>query len=178
MTDSVQLAMMAITGDIAAFEKLVLHESDKLYKIAYLHMQNKEDSLDIVQEATFQAFLAIQTLKEPAYFSTWLTKILIRTAYKALERQKRLVPLTDDTIQYILESTQAEVHAIDLSEALESLNTDYRNCISLYYFYDLPIKTIARVLGKPPSTIKTHLRRAKAELKNTLGEEYDAKRLI
>ena len=52
MTYSIQLVHAAIAGDEHAFEQLIIHESNKLYKIAYLHMQNKEDALDVVQEAT------------------------------------------------------------------------------------------------------------------------------
>ena len=178
MTYSIQLVHASIAGNENAFEQLIIHESEKLYTIAYLHMQNKEDALDVVQEATFKAFLSIKQLKEPSFFSTWLVKILIHTAYKMLEKQKRTVQLPDETIQFILESNQTEEVTIDLSHALSNLNTDYRNCITLYYFYDLPIKTISNVLGKPPSTIKTHLRRAKLELKNSLGGDYYAKRFI
>ncbi|WP_332646604.1 sigma-70 family RNA polymerase sigma factor [Lysinibacillus sp. 54212] len=178
MTYSVQLVYAAAAGDEQAFEQLIIHESDKLYKIAYLHMQNKEDALDVVQEATFKAFLSIKQLKEPAYFSTWLVKILIHTAYKMLEKQKRTVQLPHETIQFILESNQGEEASIDLSHALSHLSADYQNCITLYYFYDLPIKTISHVLGKPPSTIKTHLRRAKLELKNLLEGDHYAKRFI
>lgn len=178
MTYSIQLIYAAAAGDEDAFEQLIIHESEKLYKIAYLHMQNKEDALDVVQETTFKAYLSIKQLKEPAYFSTWLVKILIHTAYKLLEKQKRTVQLQDETIQFILESNQLEKDSIDLSHALSHLSTDYRNCITLYYFYDLPIKTISHVLEKPQSTIKTHLRRAKLELKNLLKEDFYAKRFI
>ncbi len=178
MTYLIPLVNAAIAGDEDAFEQLIIHESEKLYKIAYLHMQNKEDALDVVQEATFKAYLSINQLKEPTYFSTWLVKILIRATYKMLEKQNRNIPLPDETIQFILESNQLEKDSIDLSHALSHLSTDYRNCITLYYFYDLPIKTISRVLEKPQSTIKTHLRRAKLELKNVLKEDFYAKRFI
>lgn len=178
MNYSIQLVYAAIAGDEDAFEQLLIHENEKLYKIAYIHMQNKEDALDVVQETAFKAYLSINQLKEPTYFSTWLVKILIHTAYKTLENKKRAVQLPDETIQFILESNQSEKDSVDLSHALNHLSTDYRNCINLYYFYDLPIKTISHVLGKPESTIKTHLRRAKLQLKNLLKEDYYAKRFI
>lgn len=178
MTYSIQLVHAAIAGDEHAFEQLLTHESDKLYKIAYLHMQNKEDALDVVQEATLKAFLSKHQIKEPGYFSTWLVKIVITTAYKLLEKKKRTIQLPDETIQYILESHHEASDSIDLSHALSHLSLDYRNCITLYYYYDLPIKTISLVLEKPSSTVKTHLRRAKVELKNLLKEEYYAKRFI
>ena len=139
-------------------------------------MQNKEDTLDVLQEATCKAYLAIAQLKEPAYFSTWLIKILIRSAYKELERKKKLITLPEETITYILESNQVEEPTFDITESLATLKPEYKNAILLFYYYDLPIRTIAASMGKPPSTIKTYLRRAKLELKQKLGDDYYAQR--
>ena len=178
MSYSTQLVESAIAGDKQAFEQLLKFESEKLYKIAYLHMRNKEDALDVLQEATYKAYISIHQIKSPVYFSTWLVKILIRTAYKELERKKKMIQLPEETILFLLESNQTLVPSIDLSEALTSLNVDYRNVIMLFYYFDLSIQTIASVLNKPQSTVKTYLRRAKLELRKTLGDDYYAKKLI
>lgn len=178
MSYSTQLVESAISGDKQAFEQLLEYESEKLYKIAFLHMQNKEDALDILQEATYKAYISIHQINSPTYFSTWLVKILIRTAYKELERKKKVVQLPEETILFLLESNKVPDSSIDLSEALDTLNVDYRNVITLFYYYDLSIRTIATVLNKPQATIKTYLRRAKLELRKTLGDEYYAKKLI
>ena len=178
MSYSTQLVESAIAGDKQAFEQLLKFESEKLYKIAYLHMRNKEDALDVLQEATYKAYISIHQIKSPVYFSTWLVKILIRTAYKELERKKKMIQLPEETILFLLESNQPLVPSIDLSEALTSLNVDYRNVIMLFYYFDLSIQTIASVLNKPQSTVKTYLRRAKLELRKTLGDDYYAKKLI
>jgi len=176
MKNNEQLILKAIDGDKLAFEELLKKESVKLYKIAFLHMQNKEDALDVLQETTCKAYLAITQLKEPAYFSTWLIKILIRTAYRELERKKKSITLPEETITYILESNQLEELSLDLTEPLSTLKPEYKNAILLFYYYDLPIKTIASSMAKPPSTIKTYLRRAKLELKQKLGDDYYAQR--
>lgn len=178
MSYSTQLVESAISGDKQAFEQLLEYESEKLYKIAFLHMRNKEDALDILQEATYKAYISIHQINSPTYFSTWLVKILIRTAYKELERKKKVVQLPEETILFLLESNIVPDSSIDLSEALDTLNVDYRNVITLFYYYDLSIRTIATVLNKPQATIKTYLRRAKLELRKTLGDEYYAKKLI
>ncbi|MEH7381047.1 sigma-70 family RNA polymerase sigma factor [Bacillus sp. JJ1533] len=180
MSYSTKLVELAITGDKYAFEQLIKLESEKLYKIAYLHMRNKEDALDVIQEATYKAYISIHQLESPAFFSTWLVKILMRSAYKELARKKKIVHLPEETFDYLIESSKApELNlSIDLSEALDSLNINYRNAILLFYYYDLPIRTISTILDKPQSTIKTYLRRAKAELRNTLGADYYGKRFI
>ena len=125
MINKKHLAIKAIYGDELAFEELLKSEADKLYKIAYLHMQNKEDALDVIQEATCKAYLAIGQLKEPSYFSTWLIKILIRCAYKELERKKKSIALPEETITYILESNQHEDAKVDLMK-LKLIITNYR----------------------------------------------------
>ena len=178
MSYSTELVESAIAGNKQAFEQLLKFESEKLYKIAFIHMRNKEDSLDVLQEATFKAYISIHQIKSPAYFSTWLVKILIRTAYKELERKKKLIHLPEETILFLLETNQVPDASIDLSDALATLSVDYRNVITLFYYYELPIRTIANVLNKPQATVKTYLRRAKLELKKTLGDEFYAKKLI
>ena len=177
MSYSTELVELAIAGDKLAFEQLIKFESEKLYKIAYLHMRNKEDALDVLQEATYKSYISIHQLNSPAYFSTWLVKILIRTAYKELEQKKKVIQLPEETIVDLLESNKVENPSIDLSEALSKLDSDYRNVLTLFYYYDLPIRTIATVLGKPQSTVKTYLRRAKLKLRKTLGDDYYARRL-
>lgn len=172
MINKGHLAFKAIHGDKKAFEELLKREGEKLYKISLLHMQNKEDALDVLQEATCKAYLSIAQLKEPAYFSTWLIKILIRTAYKELERKKKSIALPVETITYILEINQTEEPTFNLVEQLSALKPEYKNAILLFYYYDLPIRTIAKSMGKPTSTIKTYLRRAKLELKQKLGDDY------
>lgn len=147
MSYSTELVQQAIAGNKQAFEQLIKSESEKLYKIAFLHMRNKEDALDVIQETTYKAYVSIQQLKTAAYFSTWLVKILIRTAYKELERKKKLIQLPEETISYLLDTshTLEPSLAIDLSDALSSLNTNYRNAILLFYYYDLPIRTISSI---------------------------------
>lgn len=75
-----------------------------------------------------------------------------------------------------MESNQVEEPTFDLTESLATLKPEYKNAILLFYYYDLPIRTIAASMGKPPSTIKTYLRRAKLELKQKLGDDYYAQR--
>ncbi|MEH7236694.1 sigma-70 family RNA polymerase sigma factor [Bacillus sp. JJ1562] len=180
MSYSTKLVELAIAGDKQAFEQLIKLEAEKLYKIAYLHMRNKEDALDVIQEATYKAYISIHQLNSPAFFSTWLVKILMRTAYNELARKKKLVQLPEEALEYLLESNQTtELNlSIDLSDALSSLNMNYRNAILLFYYYDLPIRTISTILNKPQATVKTYLRRAKAELRKTLGADYYGKGFI
>ena len=84
----IKLVKKAIKGNEDAFETLITNHSDKLYRTAYLYVRNKEDALDVLQETTYKAFISIHQLKSPEYFGTWLTKILIRTAYDRIKQEE------------------------------------------------------------------------------------------
>ena len=62
MINKEHLAIKAKHGDELAFEELLKSEADKLYKIAYLHMQNKEDALDVILEATCKGITLIKVV--------------------------------------------------------------------------------------------------------------------
>ncbi|MFD1019863.1 sigma-70 family RNA polymerase sigma factor [Thalassobacillus hwangdonensis] len=165
----VKLVKKAIKGDERAFEWLVREESDKLYRTAYLYVRNKDDALDIVQEAVCKAFLSIHQLKEPAYFSTWLTKILIRTAYDFIKKQKKIVLTGDDFLDQIAPSESvAKEDEMDLAHAIATLDYHYQTVIILFYYHDQSIQSISLTMDKPEGTIKTYLHRGKAELKRIL----------
>jgi RNA polymerase sigma-70 factor, ECF subfamily len=173
------LVIRAINGDGEAFELLIKQESDKLYKIAFLHVRNKEDALDVIQESVYKAFISIEKLKNPDFFSTWLVKILIRTAYRVLEQRKVLAFIDDDSITDLLDKEVPKYEQqVDLSYAVSKLKNNYQTVIILFYYNDLSIRDISKTLDKPEGTIKTYLRRARLELKKMIGEDYYEQRMV
>jgi RNA polymerase sigma-70 factor, ECF subfamily len=173
------LVKRAINGDGEAFELLIKQESDKLYKIAFLHVRNKEDALDVIQESVYKAFISIEKLKNPDFFSTWLVKILIRTAYRVLEQRKVLAFIDDDSITDLLDKEVPKYEQqVDLSYAVSKLKNNYQTVIILFYYNDLSIRDISQALDKPEGTIKTYLRRARLELKKMIGEDYYEQRMV
>ncbi|WP_062108907.1 sigma-70 family RNA polymerase sigma factor [Bacillus niameyensis] len=163
----------AIKGDETAFELLIKQESSKLYRTAFLYVGNKEDALDVVQETVYKAFKSIHNLKSPEYFSTWLIKILIRTAYRVLEKNKKLITVDYESLPNLQDEKVIEIHqSLDLAEALNNLQENQKTAIILFYYHDLPIQMIATMMDKPEGTVKSYLRRAKMELKKLLEGDY------
>lgn len=173
---NIDIVKKAIKGNEKAFEVLVKEESEKLYRIAFLYVKNKEDALDVVQETVYKAFISIKQLKNPEFFSTWLTRILINTAFNLLKKHER--NNHEDLVNDIADEKQKDIaDKLDVMEAISLLNENYRTAIILFYYQDLPIHAIAETMEKPESTIKTYLRRAKIELKALIegGESNEQK---
>jgi RNA polymerase sigma-70 factor (ECF subfamily) len=156
----------AIKGNTKALETLLLLEQEKLYYKALSYVSTKEDALDAIQETSYNALLSIHQLKHPAYFSTWLFRILIRQCYKLLREQKKVIPYENEILLKKLESKdEKELETSYVKDALSKLNPSYQTSIILFYYHDLSIKDISEVMEKPVGTVKTHLRRARKKLK-------------
>ncbi|MGP4081199.1 sigma-70 family RNA polymerase sigma factor [Pseudalkalibacillus sp. R45] len=165
----IQLVKKAIKGDEQAFESLIQQESDKLYRTAFLYVRNKEDALDLLQETVCKAYVAIDQLKNPEYFSTWLTKILMNTAYEFLNKKKRILLTGDAFFEAIANRSTSNVEDhIDLVKAISGLKEDYQSVIILFYYQDRSIQDIAKIMDRPEGTIKTYLHRAKSDLNKAL----------
>lgn len=172
--ESHRLVKKAIKGNKSAFEKLIQQNYERIYRTAYIYVHNEEDALDVVQEATYQALVSIRTLKNPEYFMTWFTRIVIRCSGQILKRKGNVVPLSDEILSNLPEQVSPNIdESIHLLNAIQQLRENHRTAIILFYYYDYSIKTISDVMGIPENSVKTYLSRGKADLKNVylVGED-------
>lgn len=169
-----RLVKKAVKGNARAFEELLILHSERLYRTAFLYAGNREDALDIVQETSCKAFLAIGQLKNEQYFLTWLTRILIHCAYDILKKRKKEMPV-NELVELPSSSDNRVAENLDLMEAITLLKEQHRTAIILFYYHDLSISEIARSMDIPENTVKTYLQRGRKELKNRLGGEVNGK---
>lgn len=139
---------------------------ERLYRTAYGYLSNRADCLEAVDEAIFQAYRARKQLRQPAYFETWLTRILIHVCYKQLRRQSK-VEVTDTVPEQAAET----LDALPLKEALRHLPEELRQVIVLRFFTGLTLVQTAEALGIPQGTVVTRQRRALALLRIELEED-------
>lgn len=164
-----KLIKKAIKGNKNAFEQLIKQHYEQIYRTAFIYVHNQEDALDVVQESTYQALISIHTLKNPDYFMTWFTKIVIRCSGQFLAKKKSIVPLTEEILSsYRSENDYINEDSLLLMDALGNLKDGYRTTIILFYYYDYSIKTISEVMEIPEGTVKTFLSRGKDALKRNL----------
>lgn len=170
--DEIKLVKKAKKGDDAAFEELISFYQDRLYRTAYLYVQNKEDALDVLQETVYKAYSSLDQLKQPNYFLTWVTRILINNAYDVLRTKQKVIKLRDEgkfeSIEKSSTNASQTEQNIDLQNAIQQLDPNYQTVIILFYYHDLPIQQIAWHMNIPEGTVKTYLHRARQALKKIL----------
>ncbi|MCI6276322.1 MAG: sigma-70 family RNA polymerase sigma factor [Clostridium sp.] len=170
--DDILEVKRAVKGDKEAFSNLMKNNKEYLYRVAFMHMKNQDDALEVVHETVYKAFISINGLKKPEYFRTWITRMLINTAIDSIKKRERHMAIEDiqRCEEYILEKN-SDI-SLDLRKELDELKDDYKNVITMKYLQDMKIREIAKAIGKSENTVKTNLRRGLKILKTRLGDDY------
>lgn len=156
-------------GDHIAFVQLFSTQKEQMYRIAFAYLKNEQDALEAIQEVTFRAYKNIKKVKEPKFFSTWLTRIMINYCIDDLKRKKRF--LVSDSKAQTGSLTEEKDDLISLEAAIKVLKPSFQEIIILKYFQDMTIEQIADHLGRPSGTIKTWLSKALQELRKQVTKE-------
>ena len=141
----------------------------RLYRTAYLYLGSEADALEAVDEAVYQALRALRQLREPDFFETWLTRILINECHKELRRRKRWAGE-----ESLPESAGPDAYdGLPLKEAIHRLPEDLRTVVILRFFAGYTQAETAAALEVPQGTVATRQRRALQLLRLELGEEAE-----
>ncbi|MBP2240390.1 RNA polymerase sigma-70 factor (ECF subfamily) [Cytobacillus eiseniae] len=166
--DFEELVQKAIHGDDSAFLEIIQAVKIDLYKTALAYLRNEGEALEAIQEVTFRAYKGLKKLREPAYFNTWVIRIMINYCNDTLKNRRRLI-LNEDLV---LATEYAENHSLmEMEDAIQGLDERSREIITLKYFHDLKIKEIALSLDYPEGTVKTWLHKALKSLRSKLDEK-------
>ena len=138
---------------------------EQLYRTAYGYLGNAHDSLEAVDEAVYQGFRARKKIRQPEFFTTWMTRILIHVCYRELKRRtgQQEVPMEEQGAE--------DYDGLPIREAVERLPEELRQVIVLRYFTGLTQAETAQALEIPQGTVVTRQRRALALLRVELEED-------
>lgn len=152
--------------DKQEFTARVLAMEGRLYRISRGLLAEEQDRLDAAQEAVIRAWQNLSRLRHEEFFETWLTRILINECRNIQRSRSRVLPLDAAPEQAAPADADGE-----LRRAVAALNVQLRLPVLLKYMEGYKTREIARILEIPEGTVKSRLRRARAELKRTLGED-------
>lgn len=156
------LVKRAKRGDGEAFISIIKEYEQVLYKVASRMLSNDEDVADALQETIMLGYEKIHTLKNEGYFNTWICKILINKCNYILNKNKNVIVVDEILPQ---EFNNNDFLKIELEDALNSLNKEYKLAMILYYVVGLSTKEISEFIKEPEGTIKSRLSRAKVILR-------------
>lgn len=168
----------------AGLEALVKRHYKQAYALALGMVGNRDDALDVTQEAFIRVQRSIHTFDETRRFFPWFYAILSNLSKTALTRRsrhsEREVELEYEDLQIATDPAenpeagvlQAE-QALQLRTALAKLSFEDREIITLFHFQDFSYDQIAEALSIPRGTVMSRLYYARKKLAQLLAL-YDA----
>ena len=160
---------------------------DQLYGGALRMTRNPQDAEDLVQETYLKAYNAFDSFKPGTNLKAWLYRIMTNTyinSYRKKQRRPLVTSAEDVTDSQLYTSSShdstglesAEVEALKnmpnsrISEALNSINEDYRMVVYYADVEGLAYKEIAEVMDIPLGTVMSRLHRGRKQLRELLKD--------
>lgn len=175
------LVERTVAGDQKAFELLVIKYQRRIERLIGRMVRDVDLVEDIAQETFIRAYRALAQFRGDAQFYTWLYRIAVNTAKKALMDLKR-DPLVsesalrgagddeDETSVMENELTSSETPetvlaakeiAATVNSAMEALPDELRQAVTLREIEGLSYEEIAEVMNCPIGTVRSRIFRAR-----------------
>ena len=175
-------------GDQQAFAVLVQAYQGTAYALALRLLRNPDDAADMAQEAFIRAGQALPRFRGQSRFGTWLYRIVYNLSLNRQDALRRQGPRVADGEAVAAALPAREGDPVRTAEAgelrewlweqVDLLPERYRAVLVLYYLRELTYDEIAEILDLPLGTVKTHLYRAKAELKKRLERQWPGRPVV
>ncbi len=171
----------ASKGDPDAFQNLVNLFQQDIFRLVFFRIHSEMDAQDITQEVFLQAMKKIGRLESTDSFKHWIYRIAVNKVRDYMRKKRILslfIPLTWDDA----DSRSADAPLTDETPGMEdrlerkefweqvkkltlTLSFMEKEVFMLRFFDQLQLSEIAIVLRKSESTVKTHLYRAVAKIR-------------
>lgn len=172
----------AVRGDSAAFGQLVRAYQRRAYAVAYSYVRNRDDALELAQDAFVQAFRAMHRFQAGRPFYPWLAMIVRNKCLNHLKRRKRrgeqsLDALVDGGYDPADPEASADgpahQHALEdqIRQALEQVSPQHQEILRLRHLMELSYAEIAKTLEIPQGTVMSRLHAARKALRQVLDPE-------
>ena len=181
-------------GDMRAFEMLVVKYQRRIERLIGRMVRDSDLVQDIAQETFIRAYRALPNFRGESAFYTWLYRIAVNSAKKALSDLKRDPVLTeaafairgddDETSHGETELTDGETPesllaskeiAATVNAAIEALSEDLRQAITLREIEGLSYEEISEVMKCPIGTVRSRIFRAREAISERLRPHVQAK---
>lgn len=175
-----QLVERTVAGDQRAYELLVIKYQRRIERLIARMVKDSDLVQDIAQETFLRAYRALHQFRGEAQFYTWLYRIAVNTAKKALVDMRRNPvinesalqvsddedetfrarhePSTDETPETVL---AAQEIAAAVNAAMEALPEDLRQAVTLREIEGLSYEEIALAMECPIGTVRSRIFRAR-----------------
>lgn len=152
------------------FEDLVREHQGMVFSIAYHFLRDRMAAEEVAQDAFMDLYKDLPSLKSPEHAVFWLRRVTCHRSIDYARRNRTAPEVTWDQMQEPsqLAETGDPILSKRLGQVVASLPEKMRAVVILRYQEDVESEEIAKLLGMPLNTVKSHLHRALAMLRSKI----------
>ena len=171
-----ELVTQALAGERAAFGALVRRYQRPVYSLALRMLSDRHAAEDLAQEVFLQLYRNLASVGSESHLAFWLRRVTIHRAIDRLRRTPRLEQLAPEELGEVAGETEQADPLLErrLRVLVGELSPAARAVVLLRYQEDLDPVEIARTLRMPLNTVKSHLKRSLAQLRERMTERVEA----
>jgi RNA polymerase sigma-70 factor (ECF subfamily) len=163
-------------GDDTAFQELVDRYKDLVFALIARATQDRSRADDLAQEVFLRVHRGLPYFRGEARLSTWIYRIVANVCAQqwappttvSLDDTKRAATVTPSGADRQFSDFELRDR---LEKAIARLPTNYRLLVAAHYLDGMRYEDLAEALKLPLGTVKTHLHRAKQQLRRLLETE-------
>lgn len=162
-----------LTGRTEAYGRIFSRYQDTAFAVALGYTRNREDALDVVQDAFIKAFVNLRRFDLNRRFGPWLMSIVRNLAIDLLRRRKILSHevLPDGLAdRRALDRVDHRVVRREVAAALSRLDPKQREILCLREYLGYSYLEIAEALGIPLGTVMSRLHQSRRNFKRVLRQ--------
>jgi RNA polymerase sigma-70 factor (ECF subfamily) len=182
------LVAAVLSNTPGAFERLVREYQGLCWHIIQRMVRHPEDTRELCQETFLRVHRYLHQYRHESALKSWIGQVAYSMAKRHLERKR--IPLVDAVEEddgsslldrvadgFDLEAASADEQVVGrLHGAIEALPPLQRTILTLYHLDEVPIGDIAAITGLAEGTIKSHLFRSRAKLRERLQDHLGVNR--
>lgn len=156
--------------DKTSFTAAVERYQDTVYRVALHVLASPQDADDAAQEVFLRLYTAKKPFQSEEHLRRWLLRVTVNYCRDVLRSpwRRRRASLEEVPPQPVFQQLEEEA----LYQAVMTLPEIYRIVLVLYYYEELSAREIGELLELETSAVTTRLSRARAKLKEQLGEVW------
>jgi RNA polymerase sigma-70 factor (ECF subfamily) len=160
------LALRARDGDRAAVAELTSRTRARLFGLAYAELRHYEDANDALAAGLLQICRHIGNLREPERVIAWMQSIVRNEAHRMQRSRAETLSLSD--VDARTEVEDYSLLRLDIERALAEMPVRQAEALRQFYFFDMPIQTIAAESGASEGAVKMWLHRGRQHLRSEM----------
>ncbi len=157
--------MRNLLESAAVFDEIYELYADDIYRLCFTYMKNKMDAEDAMQETFYRFYTTQRKFDSIEHIKAWVIVTASNYCKDILKQWWRKRKNLDEIGEV---ASEEKTENSELYELVMKLPEKYKAVTYMYYYEGYNSRQIARILGKPESTVRTYLQKARQQLKQEI----------